>query len=231
VTTDLSAIVPVATTAAENKAAVFMPVAGEAPLACAVRLMLGGVAPGDVVVASARTLVEDVRESLAAHGLSAVGVAVANGSGTRADCVAAGLDRIGGARYVLVHDVRRPLTPAGLRDRVIDGLRGGSPVVMPAQPLTDSVKEVDALGSVIGTLDRSMLLIVQYPRGFVAENLSELLAWRTSDEFDELEEAMAAGMPITVVDGDPNAFVADLPRDTSFVEAIVNCRPAGPDGS
>jgi 2-C-methyl-D-erythritol 4-phosphate cytidylyltransferase len=223
---DLAAIVPVPTTVADNKAAVFLPVAGEAPLVRAVRLMVGGVAEtGAVVVTSARMLLDDVRESLAAHGLSAVGVAAANGSGTRADCVAAGLAYLGDVRRVLVHDIRRPLTSSGLRDRVIGGLGGGSPVVMPAQPLTDSVKEVDAHGSVIGTLDRSTLRIVQYPRGFVTDQLSELLAWRTSDEFDELDEAIAAGVPITVVDGDPNAFVADLPRDASYVEAIVNCRP------
>jgi 2-C-methyl-D-erythritol 4-phosphate cytidylyltransferase len=132
-------------------------------------------------------------------------------------------------RYVLVHDIRRPLASPDLRDRVIAELRNGSQVVMPALPITDSVKAVDARGSVTGTLDRSVLTAVQYPRGFTVEQLSGLLARRASEEFDELEEAITAGVPITLVDGDPSAFVAELPRDTAFVEAIIACGRADLD--
>jgi 2-C-methyl-D-erythritol 4-phosphate cytidylyltransferase len=79
-------------------------------------------------------------------------------------------------------------------------------------------------GSVTATLDRSTLQTVQYPRCFTTELLSRLLARRTSDEFDELEVGLAAGAPITLVDGDPDAFVVELPRDSAFVEAIIASR-------
>jgi 2-C-methyl-D-erythritol 4-phosphate cytidylyltransferase len=95
---------------------------------------------------------------------------------------------------------------------------------MPALPLTDSVKAVDAVGSVTATLDRSTLQTVQYPRGFTTELLSQLLAHSASDDFDELSEALAARVAITVVDGDPDAFVVELPTDTTFVEAIIASR-------
>jgi 2-C-methyl-D-erythritol 4-phosphate cytidylyltransferase len=110
-------------------------------------------------------------------------------------------------------------------DRVIAELRNGSTAVMPMRPLTDSVKAVDADGSVTGTLDRSALRSVQYPRGFATDQLARLLTQFTTDEFDELEEAIRAGVPITVVDGEADAFVAELPRDAAFVEAIIACRP------
>jgi 2-C-methyl-D-erythritol 4-phosphate cytidylyltransferase len=178
------------------------------------------------VVAVAEPLVGDVRESLAAHGLTAVGVAVAAHPGSRAQCLAAGLDYLGDQpRHVLIHDIRRPLAPEGVRDRVIVGLQAGSPVVMPALAVTDSVKGVDARGAVTGTLDRSKLRAVQYPRGFIAARLSQLLAGCTSDEFDELDESLRAGTPITLVDGDPDGFAVELPRDAAFVEAIIACRP------
>ena len=131
-------------------------------------------------------------------------------------------------RHVLIHDIRRPLAPARLRDRVIAALRAGSPVVMPVLAVTDSVKAVDGQGSVTDTLDRSTLRAVQYPRGFIVDQLSRLLAGRTSDDFDELDESLRTGTPITLIDGDADAFVVELPRDTAFVEAIIACRHTDP---
>jgi 2-C-methyl-D-erythritol 4-phosphate cytidylyltransferase len=224
---ELSAIVPLPTAAADNRAAVFAPVAGQSPLVRAVRAMLGAAEPRSVVVSTAVALVDDVRESLAAQHLP-VGVAVATGTAGRAQCLAAGLEYLEreqiSPRYVLIQDIRRPLASTALRDRVIAELRKGSTVVMPALPLTDSVKTVDAQGSVTGTLDRSALRAVQYPRGFASDLLAQLLTGRKSDEFDELEEAVRAGVPITMVDGDPDAFLVDLPSDAAFVEAVIACR-------
>ena len=220
---DLAAIVPLPATYVHNAAAALDPLAGTAPLARVVRTMRGAA-----VVAVAEPLVGAVRESLAAHGLSAVGVAVAEDPGSRAQCLVAGLDYLKEqSLHVLIHDIRRPLAPDSVRDRVIAGLQAGSPVVMPALAVTDSVKAVDDSGSVTGTLDRSMLRAVQYPRGFTADQLSQLLAGRTSDEFDELDESLCTGTPITIVDGDSDAFAVELPRDAAFVEAIIACRPSG----
>ena len=222
---ELSAIVPLSLTVADDRAAAFTPLAGEPPLVRILRTMLGAVTEPAAVVATAEPFVDDVRECLAAHGLS-VGVAVT--AGTRAECLTAGLEYLErksiSPRHVLIHDIRRPLASAGLRDRVIAELRRGSAVVMPTLPITDSVKAVDSRGSVTGTLDRSQMRAVQYPRGFATDQLARLLNQRVVTEFDELEEAIRAGVRITVVDGDSDAFVADLPRDAAFVEAIIACR-------
>jgi 2-C-methyl-D-erythritol 4-phosphate cytidylyltransferase len=220
--TDHAAILPLPAVFVDNAAAVFGPLAGESPLARVARTMRGAA-----VVAVAEALAVAVRERLAAHGLSAVGVAVAESPGSRAQCLAAGLQCLKDPpRHVLIHDIRRPLAPAGLRDRVLAGLHAGSPVVMPAVAVTDSVKAVDAHGSVTGTLDRTTLRAVQYPRGFTGEGLSQLLLGRFSDDFNELDESLRLGAPITFVEGDPDAFIVELPRDAAFVEAVVTCRPS-----
>jgi 2-C-methyl-D-erythritol 4-phosphate cytidylyltransferase len=222
-TVDFAAIVPLPAIYVDNVAAAVDRLAGEAPLARVVRTMLG-----TSVVAVAEPIVGAVRESLAAHGLLAVGVAVAEDPGSRAQCLEAGLAYLKDhPRHVLIHDIRRPLAPDPVRDRVIAGLQAGRPVVMPALAVTDSVKAVDEHGSVTGSLDRSMLRAVQYPRGFSADKLSQLLAARTSDEFDELDESLRTGTPVTIVDGDSDAFAVELPRDAAFVEAIIACRPSG----
>jgi 2-C-methyl-D-erythritol 4-phosphate cytidylyltransferase len=221
---NIAAILPLQATFTENTRAVFAPLAGEAPLARVARTMLGAA-----VVAVAEPLAGAVRETLVAQGLLTIGVAVAENPGSRAQCLAAGLQYLNDTPgYVLIHDIRRPLAPAALRGRVIAALQTGSSVVMPVLPVTDSVKAVDARGSVTGTLDRSALRTVQYPRGFAVEQLSRLLAGRTSDEFDELDESLRTGTPITVVDGDSDAFVIELPRDAAFVEAIIACRHTDP---
>ncbi|HEX2286287.1 MAG TPA: 2-C-methyl-D-erythritol 4-phosphate cytidylyltransferase, partial [Mycobacterium sp.] len=228
---ELSAIVPLPNSGADTAAAAFTPVAGEALLVRIVRMMLGAVPEDRIVVAAAEPFVGDSREVLASTGLSSVAVAVAIGSGARAHCLTAGLQYLGAKQvsHVLIHDIRRPLASTALRDRVIAQLRHGSAIVVPALAVTDSVKAVDAHGSVTGTLDRSTLRAVQYPRGFAADQLVELLARRTSDEFDELEDAIRAGVPIAVVEGDPEAFVAELPRDARFVEAIIAGRRPNSD--
>jgi 2-C-methyl-D-erythritol 4-phosphate cytidylyltransferase len=218
---DLAAILPLPAMLADNPWAVFGPLAGEAPLVRVARTMLGAA-----VVAVAEPLVDAVRETLATHGLSVVGVAVAENPGSRAQCLAAGLEYLQDPpRHVLIHDIRRPLAPTGVGDRVIAALRAGSPIAMPVLPVTDSVKAVDARGLVTGTLDRSTLQSVQYPRGFTVDELSRHLARCTSDDFDELDESLRTGTPITFVDGDADAFVVELPRDAAFVEAILTCRP------
>jgi 2-C-methyl-D-erythritol 4-phosphate cytidylyltransferase len=230
---EFSGIVPLPATVAENKTAAFLPLAGEATLIRTVRALLGAVAePGRVVVAAAESLIDDVRESLAAHGVPSVGVVPVADPATRADCLTAALEYLESktlsTRYVLLHDISQPLTPAGLADRVAAGSRSGGTVVVPALAVTDSIKSVDVHGAVTGTLDRSLLRAVQYPRAFAVEYLRGLLAQHPSGEFDELREALRAGVPITAVEGDPDALRADLPQDAAFVEAIIASRLQAP---
>ena len=212
---ELAAILPLPAALADNA---FVPLVGEAPLVLVARTMLGAA-----TVAAAAPLADRVRETLAAQGVSAVDVTAVDEPGSWAQCLAAGLRHLPASRHVLIHDIRRPLAPISLRDRVIAALQEGSAVVMPMLAVTDSVKAVDAQGSVTGTLDRSMLRTVQYPRGFTVDELSGLLA-NTADDFDELDEALRTGTPITFVDGDADAFVVELPRDTDYVEAIIASR-------
>lgn len=226
---------PLPFSVAENTAVAFFPLTGGNPLIRITRAILGAVAdPRRVVVAAAEPLAGSVRDSLESHGLPPVSVVPVAGPAWRADCLSAALQHVERQRistsHVLVHDISRPLITGDLQDRVIEGLRGGATVVMPALPLTDSVKAVDSHGSVTGTLDRSQLRAVQYPRGFDVAALARLLSRRGSEDFDELQEAIGAGMPITVVAGDADAFAAELPRDAQFVEAITGSRRPDPHG-
>jgi len=233
---DLSAIVPLPISAADDKAAAFLPLAGEAALPRVVSALIDAVIePGRVVVAAAQPLIDDARESLASQGFSTVSLVEVGGTGNRARCIAAALAHLDGAAFstshVLLHDMSQPLVSSEVRDRVVAGLHGGGGVVMPAHAVTDSVKLVDGHGSVTGTVDRSALRAVQYPRGFDVHQLAALLSRAASSEFDELAAVLAEGVRITVVDGDADGFRVELPRDLQFVEAVMGSRPPDLRGS
>jgi 2-C-methyl-D-erythritol 4-phosphate cytidylyltransferase len=218
--TAVAAILPLPAAFVDDPAAAFDPLAGQSPLGRVARTMLR-----PAVVAVAEPLVEQVVETLAAQPMSGVDVVAAEDPGSRAQCLAAGLRHFEELpRHVLIHDIRRPLTSASQRDRVIAELRSGRTVVMPVLAVTDSVKAVDARGSVTATLDRSTLRSVQYPRGFTVDQLSRLMAGCESDAFDELVESLRTGVSITAVDGEPDGFAVELPRDADLVEAIIECR-------
>ena len=64
---------------------------------------------------------------------------------------------------LLRHDARRPLTPVALVAAVAEAVLGGQDAAVPALPLSDTVKRVDAEGFVRGSPDREGLRVVQSP--------------------------------------------------------------------
>jgi 2-C-methyl-D-erythritol 4-phosphate cytidylyltransferase len=218
---ELAAIVPLP--AAAQAAAAFAPAVGEVALVRVVRALLGPV-PTSVVVAAAEPLVAGARACLDSAGLSAVSVIASGAPGTRRQCLAAAIEHLGREphppSHVLIHDHRHPLAPVDVTERVIAGLRAGHRVVVPVQPMTDTVKAVDDRGAVVGTVDRTALRTVQYPRGYESSLLSELVAC----DADEFVAALTAGTTIATVDGDADAFAAELPTDARLLDAISATR-------
>nr|WP_260742378.1 2-C-methyl-D-erythritol 4-phosphate cytidylyltransferase [Mycobacterium sp. SMC-2] len=151
----------------------------------------------------------------------------------RATVVAGGPDRItsvsqalaaipGDPEFVLVHDAARALTPPALIVRVVDALRAGHNAVVPALPLHDTIKAVDANGVVLGTPERAGLRAVQTPQGFSRDLL--LRAYQragTADFTDDASLVEHVGGQVQVVDGDPLAFKITTQLDLLLAEAIV----------
>lgn len=224
---DWALIVPIPASIAANREVLFSQFGETVPLVhCLRSILTSGRGTATAVVAVADALYTDVNAILAANGVS-VNVVGVTGPGTRELCLSAGLAELSPAiRYVLVHDIHRPLASTDLADRILDGLRRGNDVVIPALAVVDSVKTVDSAGAVTETVDRSLLRSVQFPRGFQREHLTAILAAVGADDFDELVLAQRTGVPATVIDGDPEAFALDFPRDVELADAIYACRLA-----
>ena len=105
--------------------------------------------------------------------LGRVATVVAGGA-NRGESVGRALAAVADAEqpdFVLVHDAARALTPPELVVRVVEALRAGHQAVVPALPLSDTIKAVDANGAVLGTPERAGLRAVQTPQGFATELL------------------------------------------------------------
>jgi 2-C-methyl-D-erythritol 4-phosphate cytidylyltransferase len=128
----------------------------------------------------------------------------------------------GGSEFVLVHDAARALTPPGLIVRVVDALRAGHDAVVPALPLADTIKAVDANGVVLGTPERAGLRAVQTPQGFATDLLLRAYQHADTAEFtDDASLVEHVGGQVQVVDGDPLAFKITTRLDLLLAEAIV----------
>lgn len=75
------------------------------------------------------------------------------------------------ADVVLVHDVRHAFAGPELVRRVITGVRERAGAVVPVQPCSDTVKQLDSAGTVVGMPDRAQLRVMQSPQGFPADSL------------------------------------------------------------
>ncbi|HET6519392.1 MAG TPA: bifunctional 2-C-methyl-D-erythritol 4-phosphate cytidylyltransferase/2-C-methyl-D-erythritol 2,4-cyclodiphosphate synthase [Geminicoccaceae bacterium] len=128
------------------------------------------------------------------------------GGDTRQESVRLGLEALTASApgTVLIHDGARPLASARLIARVCDALARHA-AVLPALPVTDTLKRADADGRVVrGTVARAGLWRAQTPQGFRFEAI--LAAHRAAAEGPELTDdaavAEAAGIEVALVEGE-----------------------------
>ena len=187
---------------------------------------LGRVSPAIVVVAPADRTADF--ERLLPE------VIVVPGGAERTDSVAAGLAALpDDIDIVLVHDAARAFAPPELFDQVAAAVAAGADAAVPALPVTDTIKQVNAEGIVVATPDRSMLRAVQTPQGFTRAALQAAHA-AGGAATDDATMVERCGGTVRVVDGDPAALKVTHPADLD-VAARVAARAeadggAAPDG-
>jgi 2-C-methyl-D-erythritol 4-phosphate cytidylyltransferase len=144
------------------------------------------------------------------------------GGADRTESVRLALTAVGEADFVLVHDAARALTPPSLIARVVHALESGHTAVVPALPLTDTIKAVDANGVVLGTPERAGLRAVQTPQGFRADVLRRAYERAGAGGFtDDASMVEQCGGQVQVVEGDPLAFKITTAMDLLLAEAVL----------
>ncbi len=153
------------------------------------------------------------------------------------------------ATHIAVHDAARPVTPAGLIDRVFD-LAKNHPAVIPAIDCPDTVKRVDpepvpdtptdpaaailGLGADAGdsdlrrveqTLDRANLVLVQTPQVFQRDLLIRAYAQDDLASTDDAGLVERLGEPVIVTPGDPANIKITRPADLPVARALAGFKP------
>lgn len=198
---------------------------------------LKGLPSCDFVVVSAPSAQLDCFQSV----VSGCGIpaAVVPGGSSRQGSVAAAIralvnmvDPVQDDDLVLVHDAARPFAPPAVFDRVVAALQDGHRAVVPALPVTDTIKVVaprnrpdEPVEVVTTTPDRATLRAVQTPQGFYLHELAALhqrFAERSLAESTSFSDDAAlyetVGLPVVTVDGDRLAYKITTPADLTLAE-------------
>jgi len=126
------------------------------------------------------------------------------GGKERHDSVVSGLEDLPeDVDIAVVHDAARPLVTDATIERVIAAARAGQGAVA-ALPVVDTLKEVDADGRIVRTVDRTHLWRAQTPQAFPRRMLEEAHVAARRDGVGATDDAGLCerlGFPVVVVRG------------------------------
>jgi 2-C-methyl-D-erythritol 4-phosphate cytidylyltransferase len=202
---------------------------------------LGAPSPKAFAVLAGRPMLEWSLEALRVAGVERIvvavpperihwepdpGVTVVAGGAARSHSVRNALAAAPGGDAVIVHDAARPLAEPSLFSRCLEALADAEAAVA-AAPVTDTVKECDAGGVVLATLDRSRLWAVQTPQAFRREALEgalgqpdDVLAAAT----DDAGLVERSGGRVRVVPASSANFKVTTPLDLRIAEDLLRER-------
>jgi 2-C-methyl-D-erythritol 4-phosphate cytidylyltransferase len=127
---------------------------------------------------------------------------------------------------VLIHDGSRCLVTPDLIGRVVEAARGGVDGVIPALPVSDTIKVAEN-GSVSHTLDRARLHAAQTPQAFRLGLLHRIYAAPEEDlraATDDASLVEDAGGRVVMVAGEKTNIKLTSPEDLVLAEAILAAR-------
>ncbi|MBB3607966.1 2-C-methyl-D-erythritol 4-phosphate cytidylyltransferase/2-C-methyl-D-erythritol 2,4-cyclodiphosphate synthase [Rhizobium sp. BK602] len=152
------------------------------------------------------------------------GIEIAIGGATRQQSVLSGLRHLcdTGITHVMIHDAVRPFFDQDLLDRVAAALAAGAPAVLPAMPVTDTLKRADAEALVTETVPRAGLYAAQTPQSFRFADIlaahEKAAAEGKSDFTDDAAIAEWSGLPVTVVAGSADNVKLTIKRDIAMAD-------------
>lgn len=123
---------------------------------------------------------------------------------------------------VVIHDAARPLASATVIDRVIREARNGHGAIA-ALPVVDTLKQVDADGRIVRTVDRTNLWRAQTPQAFPRAMIDEIHTRARRDKLSATDDAALCehyGFPVVVVRGSERGMKVTDAGDFAIAESL-----------
>ena len=150
------------------------------------------------------------------------------GGVTRSHSVLAGLDaledQVAEGDWALVHDAARPCLTGDALAALIDRARVLGEGVILAEPVADTLKQVNDHGEIEQTVDRSILWRAQTPQLFPLLALRNTLRHCIEEGVSVTDEAMAmerAGHRVHVVEGASSNIKVTVEADLVFADVFL----------
>jgi 2-C-methyl-D-erythritol 4-phosphate cytidylyltransferase len=162
-------------------------------------------------------------EAVAKDALHETPFTVTTGGDTRSESVLNAITTLEGSYELVIHDAARPLATPELFDRCVERLdHWRCEGVVAAARAVDTIKEADAGGRVIATLERGTLWVVQTPQVFqpaaLIRALSEGDLTRATDDAQLVE---AVGGDIRVVEAPRHNLKVTNELDLRIAEMML----------
>lgn len=201
----------------------FVELAGRSILSRSLDAVFGLESPAQVIVVVPQDMLDASRTIIdQMAGVAAGSCQVVAGAASRQGSVAAGLALVAPAiDVVLVHDAARALAPTALFADVIAEVRRQGRGAIPGLPVSDTIKRVDAGGTILETVDRAALSAVQTPQGFPREQLVAAYQAASEEFTDDAALIAAAGGTVGVLPGHPLAFKITTKWDLRRAEQLL----------
>jgi len=152
-----------------------------------------------------------------------VSVKIVSGGDSRSGSVRNGLAAVPqSADVILIHDGARPLASDGVYERVISAVAAGADAVVPVVPVTDTIRDLRG-----GVVDRSALVAVQTPQGFVSNSIRRAHA-AGDDATDDATLVEANRGNVVLVEGDPDNIKITDPSDLDIARLLLQRREENP---
>lgn len=200
--------------------------AGVTLLEHSIRAMAAAQPVEDIVIAAPADFVTQVSQIV--HNIEVTAdISIVAGGSTRAQSVSNAVQALPPqTSIVLVQDAARPLVPLEVVEGVIAACQAGAVAVIPVIEVSDTIKQVDATGLVVRTVDRSELRAAQTPQAFARDTLIAAMSDIDADATDEANLAERHGASVLAIPGHFESLKITRPFDLVIAEAILRRRQA-----
>jgi 2-C-methyl-D-erythritol 4-phosphate cytidylyltransferase/2-C-methyl-D-erythritol 2,4-cyclodiphosphate synthase len=204
-------------------------IGGTPVIALAIEAFSGHPAIGHIVVVIHK---DDHELFAAAAGPLAANVLVVDGGSTRQLSTLEGLRALNDMvpDYVMIHDAARPFVSRALLDRIVEGLAQGTGV-LPALPVSDTIKRSGEAGYVVETVARECLFAAQTPQAFPYLAIRRAHEEAHEAELDNFTDDAAiaewGGIHVKIVDGTPENVKLTWPRDIEMANLQLSTKAVG----